>query len=564
MAKAAKKTAPKVTAKETTTTKLRVIPKPGFKEIPIKELKPWPLQYREFVDEAALEELAKSIKEVGVLQPIITRKGAPTGHEVIAGQRRHLAAKKAGLSTIPCRTYDGISDDAAYELMLKENIDRADPHPLDEADAFLAYRKRWGGTVEQIAARFGKKLQYVQERLALEHLGDAARKAMMRGVFGLGVAHAIAQVRDPKLQDDAVKELTRGRDAEHPVTVSYARDEVKRRFMLRIVNAPFDTTDATMPGGACGPCPKRSGNQGTLFESAFGRDNMCTDAKCWDAKLEEFWKRTSARAKESGTKVLTNAEAKELFPYATSTSVHSRTWVDLNDSPYELGGGGKSWLTVLGKREAELAKRPGAMAIVRSPAGSIHRVALRAEILKVAKAHPRSTDLDLFKPKAKSKSGAEKNEGAASREVRERAAMIALEQEVKACRPGKDFLLAIARNHLDGMLDGVMDEDMPRLARVLGVDDLTAIADGEALSRELAHCDADALGVAVFAILAWPYELDHFLTVMGVKLDDPALIEKARAELAAIRASDREAKRGKTKPAKKTEAEPGVADDGDE
>lgn len=538
MAKAAKKVPAKAKAppEKTTTTKLRLIPKPGFREIPVKDLKPWALQYRDFVDEAALAELAQSIKEVGVLQPIITRKGSGAGHEVIAGQRRWMAAKKAGLSTIPCRTYDGISDDAAYELMLKENIDRVDPHPLDEADAFLAYRKRWGGTAEQIAARFGKKVPYVHERLALEHLGEPARKAMLRGLFGLGVAHAIAQVRDPKLQEEATKQLTQHADANRPVTVSVAREEVKRRFMLRIVNAPFDPKDATMPGGSCDACPKRSGNQGALFAEAFGRDNMCTDGACWDRKLQEFWKRASAKAKSEGTTVLSAAEAKELFPYATATSVHSRTWVDLNAESYELGQ--KSWLTVLGKqREAELEKRPGAIAIVRSPAGTVHRVAQRAEILKVAKAHPRSSDPQILKPKATTKKGKSADAPVAG-QLRDRAAQIALERLVAQGVPATKMLLAAARCQFM-VMDLIDDEDLPRVAKLLGLDLTTDGENADAadvFAEKLSELNEDGLAVAAFVIPAWgSYGLASDLEKhFGVTLTDD-VVDAARKELAAER-----------------------------
>lgn len=566
MAKAAKKVPAKAKAppEKTATTKLRLIPKPGFREIPVKDLKPWALQYRDFVDEAALAELAQSIKEVGVLQPIITRKGSSAGHEVIAGQRRWMAAKKAGLSTIPCRTYDGISDDAAYELMLKENIDRVDPHPLDEADAFLAYRKRWGGTAEQIAARFGKKVPYVHERLALEHLGEPARKAMLRGLFGLGVAHAIAQVRDPKLQEEATKQLTQNADANRPVTVSVAREEVKRRFMLRIVNAPFDVKDATMPGGSCDACPKRSGNQGALFAEAFGRDNMCTDARCWDANLEEFWKRTKAKAKESGIEVLAGAEARSLFAYPAATRISSRTWVDLNEEAPELGHG-KSWLTVLGKqREAELEKRPGAIAIVRSPAGTVHRVAQRSEILKVAKAHPRSSDPQILKPKATKKG--KTADAPVAGQLRDRAARIALERLVAQGVPATKMLLAAVRCQFM-VMDLIDDEDLPRVAKLLGLD---LAKDGEntdaadVFAEKLSELNEDGLAVAAFVIPAWgSYGLASDLEKhFGVTLTDD-VVDAARKELAAERAEKKSGGKSK-KAAPSPEADDDEPEEGDD
>jgi len=282
---------------------------------------PSPFQKPRVSARGNLDELAASIREVGIIEPPIVRP-APKGahgkgiaYELVAGHRRIAAAELAGLQDVTCivREY---TDDQVLETQMVENSQRADIHPLDEADNFAELVKR-GRTAAQIADKIGRDVVYVTKRLKLCQLSKAVRAAFDKDKLTLGAAVVLARVPEA-LQDQALKRLTNYRET---VTEATAKDLIEREFMLQLKDAPWPLEDAELvpAAGACTACPKRTGNQRELFNDIKSPD-MCTDPKCHRSKLDAFWAIRSKAAKEAGQTVLEGDVAKKATdPYDSST-----------------------------------------------------------------------------------------------------------------------------------------------------------------------------------------------------------------------------------------------------
>jgi len=162
----------------------------GAARIPLEQIHPDRGNPRRTFDEAALEELAASLKNQGVLQPILVRKDSRGGFRIIAGERRWRAAQRAGLKDIPALVKEA-SDAEAYELALVENIQRADLSPLEEAEAYRRLVEERRLTQEQIADRVGKDRSTVANALRLLALPNEVKQLLAEGDLDMGHARAL-------------------------------------------------------------------------------------------------------------------------------------------------------------------------------------------------------------------------------------------------------------------------------------------------------------------------------------------------------------------------------------
>lgn len=162
----------------------------GAARIPLEQIHPDRGNPRRTFDEAALEELAASLKNQGVLQPILVRKDSRGGFRIIAGERRWRAAQRAGLKEIPALVKEA-SDAEAYELALVENIQRADLSPLEEAEAYRRLVEERRLTQEQIADRVGKDRSTVANALRLLALPNEVKQLLAEGDLDMGHARAL-------------------------------------------------------------------------------------------------------------------------------------------------------------------------------------------------------------------------------------------------------------------------------------------------------------------------------------------------------------------------------------
>ncbi len=162
----------------------------GVAEIGLDEITPNPFQPRGGFDEQAIDQLAESIKSSGVLQPVMVRRLAESGYQLVAGERRLRAAKRAGLDRIPAIVRE-VADDEMLELALVENLQREDLNPLDEARAYQAMVSRLGLTHEQVAKRVAKDRTSISNSLRLLELSEEVQEMVSRETLSAGHARAL-------------------------------------------------------------------------------------------------------------------------------------------------------------------------------------------------------------------------------------------------------------------------------------------------------------------------------------------------------------------------------------
>ena len=170
----------------------------GLLEIPIQGVSPNPKQPRTRFDEEAIDSLAASIREVGVLQPIVVRR-AQNGYELIAGERRLRAAKKAGLATIPAVIRDSEDADTLREAII-ENIHREDLGPIELADAFRALLDDLGLKQETLAERLGVSRSHIANTIRLLQLSPDVQQLLADGKIQAGHARALLGLPDQEAQ----------------------------------------------------------------------------------------------------------------------------------------------------------------------------------------------------------------------------------------------------------------------------------------------------------------------------------------------------------------------------
>lgn len=168
----------------------------GLTRLPIDQIHADRANPRKSFDEAELEELAVSLKQQGVLQPVLVRRDPKGGYRLIAGERRWRAAQKAGLHEVPAIVREA-SDAEAYELALVENIQRADLNPLEEAEAFRRLVEERRMTQEQVADRVGKDRSTVANALRLLTLPNEVKQLVLEGDIDMGHARAILGLSKP-------------------------------------------------------------------------------------------------------------------------------------------------------------------------------------------------------------------------------------------------------------------------------------------------------------------------------------------------------------------------------
>lgn len=171
--------------------------------LPIDHLQPNPLQPRGSITSDSLEELVDSIKQHGVLEPLVVAK-TPAGLQIIAGERRWRAAKLAGLDRVPA-VIKQTTPQGMLELAIIENVQRTDLNPLERAKAFERLENEFRLQVNQIAQRVGKSASYVSNSLRLLRLPDALKDGLLTGIITEGHARALAAIDDSRAMIEAYK-----------------------------------------------------------------------------------------------------------------------------------------------------------------------------------------------------------------------------------------------------------------------------------------------------------------------------------------------------------------------
>jgi len=205
----------------------------------IQLLQPNRFQPRRQFAEAELEELAESIRGQGILQPLMVRK-SDAGFELIAGERRLRAARRAGLSQVPV-VVKTVSDDQLLEMSLVENIQRADLNPIEEAEAYHRLIHQFKLTQDQAAERVGKSRSAVANYLRLRQLPEPIQASIVDGALSMGHARALLGAESPTLQMTAWRAVMA-----HGMSVRQTEDLVRRlRSPKKAPRAGSKSSEAT-------------------------------------------------------------------------------------------------------------------------------------------------------------------------------------------------------------------------------------------------------------------------------------------------------------------------------
>lgn len=343
----------------------------------VSSIEQWIDNPRTYRDDAKFQELVELVRLHGVIQNITVRPhpSKPGMYLLVAGERRWRAAGVLGLERIPS-TVRELTDQQAYEIALAENVGQEDMSPVDEALAFQRMMNEHGRSVEEVAARIGKDAVYVGRRLTLCALEPRALDLVRGERLTLGAALELARVAR-EVQQRFLDDLTNPEQTKHflpdegAIGGEQLRGILRAYYLLRlrIVEAPFDTSDAELVPevGACTTCPKNSAAQRALFDEETA-DASCLAPTCWKNKLDAFWKREQARAPEERPQLLEGKSAEQLFErYGTMKHTTPLLRLDeyFHDAPRK---GARSGPQTFGQfLEKALRKKPDALVLVRHP-----------------------------------------------------------------------------------------------------------------------------------------------------------------------------------------------------
>jgi ParB family chromosome partitioning protein len=286
--------------------------------IPLKEITPNKRNLRSNTESNDLAELAESIKAVGLINPITVRDAhktvmddAPDGfkYEIVSGERRFKAAEIAGLKEIPA-IVKKLTDDQTMEIIIIENLQRKEIHPLDEASGFEYLLKSGKYNEEAIGDKIGKSASFVTKRLKLLSLVNDVKRAFRNNELTLAHALEFARLNDDQ-QNKMLKWMS-NHSYSNP-TAARLKEAIRGTFYLNLNNAVFDVNDDMvlddLPAkhkyfGAlsCKMCPKRTGYNKNLFDDV--ADDVCTDPECYKTKVCAHIKKTIEAYQKKGKTII--------------------------------------------------------------------------------------------------------------------------------------------------------------------------------------------------------------------------------------------------------------------
>jgi ParB/RepB/Spo0J family partition protein len=282
-----------------------------FKVIPVAQLHPSRSNPRKRFSEEWIDELAESIKDVGIMQPIVVRPHPQVDGEfqIVSGECRYRAALKAELEMAPTMVRQ-LTDAQMLKLQIIENLKRRDIHPMETAEGYDYLMKHENYTADQLAEELGVGRSTIYASLKLCELSVYGRDMFYDGKLSQSTALLIARIPGEKLQSEAIKEIIPQYAGAEGMSFREASRHVQNKYTLRLRSAPFDTTDATLvpEAGNCTDCPLRSGNNRAVYHDIESLD-VCTSPDCYTEKRKAH----VIRLKESGDKVISGKTAEKVW-----------------------------------------------------------------------------------------------------------------------------------------------------------------------------------------------------------------------------------------------------------
>jgi ParB/RepB/Spo0J family partition protein len=302
---------------------------PNLRTISLSSISPNPDNPRKHhgFEEAGLKELAASIREHGIWEPIVVRPDPikPTAFELIIGERRYRASKLAGKSDILAIVRQ-LSDRQALEVMILENLQREDLHPIEEGAGYQSLLDAGADgaqpphTIDTLAQKIGKSPSYIYARLKLMQLIPCAREASLKNLITAGHAVLIARLQPPDQlkalhacfgdlyelkgidpQTAKIKDICPAEDDCPLLPEKALREWIRDNVNLKLKGVPWDLADPNLvvEAGACDTCPKRSTSNPSLFaELTVKGEDTCFDGDCFRSKRAAFVKLQIKTAKE--------------------------------------------------------------------------------------------------------------------------------------------------------------------------------------------------------------------------------------------------------------------------
>jgi len=359
---------------------------PTLQMIHIGDLQESPNNHRQAYPREAMLELTRSIKEKGILNPLLVRPLEKNGpFEILGGSRRFRAAKTLKLIQVPAIVRD-LDDKGALEVMMIDNLQRLDIHPVEEASGYQDLIEKHGYDVQTLAAKVGKSGSYIYQRLKLADLIPKARTRFLKDEITAG--HAILLARLTKADQEEALDWY-GTSTPSVRSLAYY---IRSKFQLVLSAAAFPKKDATLvpEAGSCDLCPKRTGFNRELFPDV-GKEDLCTDSACFHKKQSAHLSRGLTALGPDGVLISTSyyrADANDI-PDELRSQCH------MEGSYTEAGGANKKCphivpaLIVDGKRRGQSTKvcidRKCKVHNSQKPAYSYsHRASSRAAQMKSA------------------------------------------------------------------------------------------------------------------------------------------------------------------------------------
>ncbi|WP_103864800.1 ParB/RepB/Spo0J family partition protein [Aquimarina sp. I32.4] len=254
-----------------------------LKEVALVEITTGKTNPRRVFNEQSIQELSESIKENGLLQPLLVRPSTK-GYELVCGERRLKACKLINAESVPVQI-KALSDQEALEAQIIENLEREDVHPLREAETFKMMIDNGDYLIEDIATKIAKSEKFILQRLSLNNLNAQWKKMFLENEINLSKAFIIARL-DKKYQKEVAQNAS---DWSGGIkSAKQLQSYIDSNITALLSKAKFNPLDDKLvkKAGACINCPKRSGANCSLFPDV-EEDDRCFDKVCFDTKTEK-------------------------------------------------------------------------------------------------------------------------------------------------------------------------------------------------------------------------------------------------------------------------------------
>lgn len=282
------------------------------KNLPLVALQISPINPRKHFPQTSINELAQSIKQVGIIEPLVVRpvvdpevNALGTFFEIVCGERRFRAAIIAEISEVPCQIRT-LTDDQVLDIQITENLQREDMSPLDECNIFQSLMDKRHLALQDVAIKFGKSVDYIFGRLRLSNLIEAGRQALENEIIPITAAIKIAHLSE-KQQKMAINRTIVQADVDGKMTQFFTGLRDLKMFfdnnvLMSLVQANFDTKSETLfpEAGPCTTCIKKTGNN--MFSEMSGT-NKCLDNPCYKMKHILHYQALKKQTEEKNKKV---------------------------------------------------------------------------------------------------------------------------------------------------------------------------------------------------------------------------------------------------------------------